>query len=458
MGFQTAEEYAQEMRTFFSVSKETSIEVDHSEDGIFQINFNITIPALSCEFAAVDVRNVIGKKRENIKDKTIHKFSLDGTWQGSATDLDQTEHLYQGTNKDHYGNQRHAIELNADSFQEGIDEYEVLLVDFHAPWCSHCANLAPIYEHAAELVKLRAPHEIDSHHRHSVALATVDCTMESNRYLCHKHHIQAFPTILVFRQSQNKETGQTYRGSNLHESYTGVREAEAIATFALKVLKEVIEDDKELQAGEGTDSTGDGVAESKLRTRGCRIQGFLNVQRVPGQITIHPYSTGHDFNTGLFSMDHFIDHLSFGGHKPSKVREQRTTQSEGAYAEPPGRPVVLAEGEDVVGFVAPGDGTHFTHEHYIKVVSTSLYPLHGPPIHAFEYTINSNNYEAKDDVPMIVFTYDLSPLKVIVKETTRPWIDGITSMCAILGGVFTCTIIFEGILSRTILNIAKKLD
>ena len=77
------------------MSHETSIEVDHGEDGIFQVNFNITVPGLSCEFASVDLRNVIGKKRENIKDRTVHKFSLDGTWQGSATHSDQIEHVYE---------------------------------------------------------------------------------------------------------------------------------------------------------------------------------------------------------------------------------------------------------------------------------------------------------------------------------------------------------------------------
>lgn len=145
----------------------TTLEVDHGEDGIFQVNFNLTLPGLSCEFAAVDLRNVIGKRRENIKDRTVHKFSLDGTWQGSATHGDTIEHVYEGTNKDHYGNARHAIELTRETFKKGIDEYEVLLVDFHAPWCSHCRNLAPIYEHAAEMVKERAPKEVDAHHRHS---------------------------------------------------------------------------------------------------------------------------------------------------------------------------------------------------------------------------------------------------------------------------------------------------
>lgn len=61
-------------------------------------------------------------------------------------------------------------------------------------------------------------------------------------------------------------------------------------------------------------------------------------------------------------------------------------------------------------------------------------------------------------VPEIVISFDLSPLKVVVRETAKPWIEGLTSMSAILGGVFTCSIMFEGILSKTVLQFAKKLD
>jgi len=445
-----------ELRSFLSVSYRTSIEVDHSEDGIFQVNFNLTIPGLSCEFAAVDLQNVIGKRRTDLKDRTVHKFSLDGTWQGLATGKQPNDepHLYEGTNKDHYGNQRHAIELTIDNFQQGIDEYEVLLVDFHAPWCSHCQHLAPIFEHAAELVKEKAPKEIDNHHRHSAALATVDCTVKKNIPLCKANHIQAYPTLLVFRQSKNKNI-EKY-GMEIHEAYSGRREAEPISEFTIKVWQEVIAGDKELQIGAGTDSTGDGKADSVVRTRGCRLDGFLMAQRVPGKIIIHPRSQSHTFNTSLISTDHQIHHLSFGNRKASEIRQLLDSNKiDGAYAEPLGKPVILAEGEDQIGFVSPGG---YTHEHYIKVVSTTLKPLRSKPVHAYEYTINSNAFESETGVPQIIISFDLSPLKVVVVEESKPWIEGIVSMCAILGGVFSASIIFEGVLSSAILTVAKKLD
>lgn len=43
---------------------------------------------------------------------------------------------------------------------------------------------------------------------YAVALATLDCTERANQPVCRQHQIQAFPTILVFRQSKNKEIGE----------------------------------------------------------------------------------------------------------------------------------------------------------------------------------------------------------------------------------------------------------
>ena len=67
----------------------------------------------------------------------------------------------------------------------------------YAPWCSHCQRLAPIYEHAADLV--RSELRRGKRARLASALATVDCTVDSNKDLCKEQHVQAFPTIRVYR-------------------------------------------------------------------------------------------------------------------------------------------------------------------------------------------------------------------------------------------------------------------
>ena len=227
-----------QVNVMFSSTVSTSIVIDHSEDDSFRVNFNMTIPGLSCEFLAVDLKNVIGKNREDIHDNTIHKYAVDGTWVGfasksnihedhkkiaegktsdvSAADLNAVQSMI--PSKDHYGNERHSLELHAGSFGKDIDQWELLMVDFHAPWCIHCRNLSPIWEKAAELVQrkaMSAEHGLDAHHRHSLALGSIDCTRAENFKLCRDNHIQGFPTILVYRQGKNRML------EGKHESYHG---------------------------------------------------------------------------------------------------------------------------------------------------------------------------------------------------------------------------------------------
>ena len=451
-----------ETRNFMAVRETTTLEIDHSEDGIFQVNFNMTFHKVDCDFVAVDLVDVIGKRREDVQDKTVHKYSPDGAFQGFLVDRDKKdlEHLYEGTPKDVYGNERHAIALSETSFAEMVDKFEVLLVDFHAPWCIHCQNLSPIFEHAADLVKQRAPVEVDGHHRHSVALATLDCTVAAHRSLCLQNHIVAFPTILVFRQSRNNVV--TGPRGQYYEAYSGIREAQPIADFAISVLKDLQQKDHDalpVAPGAVHDVNNDGITDSKVAVHGCRVDGYLLVKRVPGKIVFKLKSEGHSFNTGLLSMDHSISHLSFGNRKPSEVRRQVPENMDGPYAEKVGRPVVLAEGEDDVGFSSTLPNATFAH--YIKVVSTSRVPLRARPSHAFEYTMNSNTHAADPahgGVPEVELMYDLSALKVVIREEAKPWIEGLTTMCAILGGVYTCSVLFEGLLSGIIGSLGKKLE
>lgn len=52
---------------------------------------------------------------------------------------------------------------------------------FHAPWCSHCKDLAPIYEKVAPEFKKK------------VNIAKVDCV--ANDALCKQNFVRGFPTL-----------------------------------------------------------------------------------------------------------------------------------------------------------------------------------------------------------------------------------------------------------------------
>jgi len=313
--------------------------------------------------------------------------------------------------------------------------------------------LKPIYEHAAEIVQQAQLEKYrnkaggvagKNYWQRDIALATVDCTQEVNVQLCQREHIQAFPTVRIFREGTDRKQG-------LHETYHGDRSAEEIANFAVKVLSEVQNKQAALPSGHGLDYDGDGDLDSQVHTRGCRVEGHIRVSRVPGSVIFSPHAEGHDFNVEAINVSHVIEHLSFGhkqflGAVPRKYKSKLPKDFGGVFA---------SDARDHSELFV-SNKEHVTHEHYLKVVPTAFEPLNGKPIETYEYTINSNTYEKDKTVPTIKIMYDLSPMQVVVKETRRPLIDGLCGMCAILGGVYTSFMLVEGLLQGALRTYKKQ--
>ncbi|KAI9205881.1 thioredoxin-like protein [Polychytrium aggregatum] len=97
--------------------------------------------------------------------------------------------------------------LTASSFDEVVlkDDKTHVLVEFFAPWCGHCKNLAPIYE---KLAKTFAPQT-------NVIIASVDATKEPA--LAQKYNIAGFPTIKFFSAADNEPVD--YNGGRTEEDF-----------------------------------------------------------------------------------------------------------------------------------------------------------------------------------------------------------------------------------------------
>lgn len=85
----------------------------------------------------------------------------------------------------------------------------IWLVEFYAPWCGHCRNLAPEYEKAAKALKGIAH------------IAAVDADKERTEV-----QIQGFPTIKLFVDGKMSD-------------YDGPRTAEGIVDFMFRKLRNV---------------------------------------------------------------------------------------------------------------------------------------------------------------------------------------------------------------------------
>jgi protein disulfide-isomerase-like protein len=78
------------------------------------------------------------------------------------------------------------IVLDDASFDGELARYKHMLVEFYAPWCGHCKQLAPHWARAATQIKSEVP---------GVGVAKVDA--EKNTGLQERFEIQGFPTIKV---------------------------------------------------------------------------------------------------------------------------------------------------------------------------------------------------------------------------------------------------------------------
>ncbi|ETW06795.1 protein disulfide-isomerase domain [Aphanomyces invadans] len=100
--------------------------------------------------------------------------------------------------------------LDPKSFEkEVIGGKGVWFVEFYAPWCGHCKNLAPEWKKAAKA--------LDG----IVNVAAVDC--DQHKELAGKYGVQGFPTIKVFGDNKRSPT-----------DYQGQRTAQAIVDAAVK--------------------------------------------------------------------------------------------------------------------------------------------------------------------------------------------------------------------------------
>jgi len=77
------------------------------------------------------------------------------------------------------------VELNKDNFVEVIENNDIVMVDFWAPWCGPCQSFAPVYDEISE------KHE-------DVVFAKVNT--EDQMELASHFQIRSIPTLMVFRE------------------------------------------------------------------------------------------------------------------------------------------------------------------------------------------------------------------------------------------------------------------
>lgn len=83
------------------------------------------------------------------------------------------------------------INLNSTSFDDAVSANKPVVVDFWAPWCGPCKAITPILE------------ELATELGDSVSITKVN--VDENQELAAKYGVRAIPTILFFKNGEQKD-------------------------------------------------------------------------------------------------------------------------------------------------------------------------------------------------------------------------------------------------------------
>ncbi|KAJ6942134.1 hypothetical protein NC652_008055 [Populus alba x Populus x berolinensis] len=112
----------------------------------------------------------------------------------------------------------------------------------------------------------------------------------------------------------------------------------------------------------------------------------------------------------------------------------------------------LAFGDNFPGVVNPLAGIQLMHDtpngvqqFFIKVVPTIYTDIRGRTVHSNQYSVTEHFKKSEltplDSLPGVYFFYDFSPIKVIFKEEHISFLHFMTSVCAIIGGSRSITVV-----------------
>lgn len=406
-----------ELGAFLRTTYLTNVVMDDNRESTMQINFDITLFDLPCKYLKLSVYDKFGEERMNSTDQ-FHYIPIDhqGQFKGTAYTKEEIAVLEQADQATDVTEQERK-ELDADwaatsdhfkhnDFRKAITFHEFTLVNFYADWCIHCRQFYPMWVNAAERISEKMTFRDGDNRETTVKFLRMNCV--DFQSTCQQAQIKAFPSLRLYKRDAS------------FEAFDQKRTVENIISFLTTKIK-----NSHLIAAQ----------HHAMFNEGCTVQGTLQVARVPGHFHLQAEAFGNvNLNPALTNVSHRVNHLSFGDKEARFWAERQKVPRE------------------MIGHITPLDGRSFVvarfHEapqHYLKVVSTHVQGK-SKVFYQMTHTDRVRKLKKLGDnvVPQARFTYDFSPMSVVVKAKSKRWYEFITSLFAILGGTYTVVELCSG--------------
>lgn len=160
---------------------------------------------------------------------------------------------------------------------------------------------------------------------------------------------------------------------------------------------------------------------------GCRIKGFLLVNKVAGKVYFAPSKY---FRNGYLSAKDLVDATFRAFDTSHKVNSFSFGESFPTMKNP------LDKREKLLSESSRG-----SFQYFLKVVPTEYSYLNGNRILTNQYSVTEHFKEltplSEKGLPMVTLAYSFSPIMFRIEEVRKGFLQFLTSVCAIVGGVFT---------------------